>query len=192
MEAIATFDRTAFANRLAVTPLVGEVGLDANSRASSAQQRRVCADVLDLVQSTPRLLSLHSVRAHAPMLDLLQGAGVRGAILHWWTGTDAQTARAVDLGCWFSVGPGLLGRTDRLARLPRDRVLAVTDAPVRDAVAGRVDDVELALARIWQCDAEGVRLQVWRNFSSLVAATNTRALMPRAVQTLLEALDQGG
>lgn len=188
--AISTFDRAAFARRLSLTPLVGEVGLDSGSGVSSAEQRRVCANVLDLVRTTPRLLSLHSVRAHTPLLDLLQSAGVSGAILHWWTGSDAQTARAVDLGCWFSVGPGMLGRTDRLSRLPRDRVLAETDAPVRNAVAGRVDDVELAFARVWHCDLQDVRAQVWHNFAALVELTKTGGLLPPAVQTLLGALQR--
>ena len=183
--AIAAFDRAAFAARAETTALVGEVGLDAGSAVSSADQRRVCAEVLDVVRAMPRLLSLHSVRAHKPVLDLLQSTKVPGAVLHWWTGTDAQTSRAVDLGCWFSVGPGMVGNLDRLIRFPRDRVLTETDAPVRGAVAGRVDDVEAVLATVWNCDIEDVRRQIWLNFAALADATGTRPMLPPAVQRLL-------
>ncbi len=133
----------------------------------------------------PRLLSLHSVRAHTPLLELLHTTKVLGAVLHWWTGSAAQTSRAIDLGCWFSVGPGMLRNLDRLARLPRDRVLTETDAPVRGGVAGRVDDVEAVLATLWNCDIEDVRRQIWLNFAELVDATDTGPRLPAAVQRLL-------
>jgi TatD DNase family protein len=164
---------------------VGEVGLDGGSSVPSADQRRVCAEVLDIVSAMPRLLSLHSVRAHTPLLALLHSAQVRGAVLHWWTGSDGQTARALDLGCWFSVGPRMVRHVDRLARFPRDRVLTETDAAVMGAVAGRVDDVEAALATVWTCDIADVRAQIWRNFATLVDMTKTRTMLPVSVQKLV-------
>ena len=183
--AIAAFDRAAFTSRAKTTPLIGEVGLDARSAVSAADQRRVCAEVLDVVRAMPRLVSLHSVRAQKPLLELLQSTKVLGAVLHWWTGSAAQTSLAIDLGCWFSVGPGMLRDLDRLARFPRDRVLTETDAPIRGAVAGRVDDVEAVLATLWNCDIEDVRRQIWLNFAALVDATGTRLRLPPAVQRLL-------
>ena len=183
--AVAAYNRAAFAARAQTTALVGEVGLDAGSAVSAADQRRVFADVLEVVRAMPRLLSLHSVRAHKPLLDLLQTAKVPGAVLHWWTGSDAETSRANGFGCWFSVGPGMVGNLDRLARFPRGRVLTETDAPARGAVAGRVDDVEAVLAKVWKCDIEDVRRQIWLNFGALVDATGTEPLLPPAVQRLL-------
>ena len=84
----------------------------------------------------------------------------------------------------------MMGRPDRLGRMPRDRVLTETDAPARDAVAGRVDDVEMALARVWQCGPEDVRTQIWRNFAALVELTNTGPLMPPGVRIVLGELGQ--
>lgn len=79
----------------------------------------------------------------------------------------------------------MAGQTDRLGRFPRDRVLTETDAPVGGAMAGRVDEVEAALATVWNCDIEDVRGQVWKNFAALVDLTNTRPLLPVAVRALI-------
>lgn len=183
--AIAAFNRATFAQRAQTTSLVGEVGLDRGSPVPMADQRRVCEELLDAVREMPRLVSLHSVRAQTPLLDLLKSVHVPGAILHWWTGSAAQTSRAIDLGCWFSIGPGMVRDIDRLSRFPRDRVLTETDAPVRGAVAGRVDDVETAFAAAWNCDIEDVRKNIWRNFAALVAITETQRLLPVQVRALI-------
>jgi Tat protein secretion system quality control protein TatD with DNase activity len=54
------------------------------------------------------------------------------AVLHWFSGTQRQLAEAVELGCWFSVGPAML-RSEKGRRLvqkmPRNRVLTETDGP---------------------------------------------------------------
>lgn len=185
LRAIARFDGSAFAKRMETAAFVGEVGLDGGSRTDIADQERVFGHILDLTRTMPRPLSIHSVRAHARTLEMIGSAGARGAILHWWTGSAMQTDRAAVLGCWFSVGPGMLRAADQIRKLPRDRVLTETDAPVRGAVAGRVDDVEGVLAKLWDRDIEEVRLQIWRNFAALVAVTGTEALLPIPIQSFV-------
>ena len=53
-------------------------------------------------------------------------------VLHWFTGTDKEALQAIDLGCWFSIGPAMLSSSSgrRIAcLLPLDRVLPETDGP---------------------------------------------------------------
>ncbi|MFD2780363.1 TatD family hydrolase [Novosphingobium pokkalii] len=80
-----------------------------------------------------RVMSLHSRRAAKPVLDTLESFPDAGTpILHWFSGTSRELDRAIDLGCWFSVGPAMLrGEKGRqlVARMPRARVLTESDGP---------------------------------------------------------------
>jgi TatD DNase family protein len=52
--------------------------------------------------------------------------------LHWFSGTLEETRRAVNMGCWFSVGPAMLrGVKGRriIKELPKEKVLPETDGP---------------------------------------------------------------
>ncbi len=54
------------------------------------------------------------------------------AVLHWFTGTEAEARRAVELGCYFSINREML-RSEKhrklVSLLPRDRLLTETDGP---------------------------------------------------------------
>lgn len=182
-----SFDIAQFKGRLKQTMLIGEIGLDGRSEVPREAQRKVCRAILELARDQPCFVSLHSVRSHRDVLDLLDEVPTAGSILHWWTGSDAQTHRAIARGCWFSIGPGMSRRPQQLSRLPRDRVLTETDAPIANAVAGRTDIAEAALAALWGSDIEDVRAQIWRNFAALVSATATFTRLSAHIQTLLEA-----
>lgn len=125
-----------FEGLLPETRYVGEVGLDGTPefRIHAAIQKRVFEAVLAISASQGgRILSIHSRRAGDEVLDCLRrhpDAGI--PVLHWFSGSKAQMRRAVDQGCWFSVGPPMTrsesGRA-LLRDLPRDRVLTETDGP---------------------------------------------------------------
>jgi TatD DNase family protein len=115
---------------------VGEIGLDGapHCKAHFRTQQSVFSAILQAVTDAGgRILSLHSRRAVSEVLDTLSSFPSSGvAVMHWFTGTRAQLKRAIDLGCWFSVGPGML-RTDagreRIKCMPLDRILTETDGP---------------------------------------------------------------
>ena len=118
------------------TRYVGEIGLDGGSefRAHRKDQDAVFRHVLQAcVRTGGRIMSIHSRRAVDSVLDELEahpGAGT--AILHWFSGGFRELRRAIDLGCWFSVGPAMLNgeRGRRLAaRMPRECVLTESDGP---------------------------------------------------------------
>lgn len=187
--AIASFDASRLAELVAATPLIGEVGLDGGSRVPMADQRRVFRAVLAVARDQSRLVSIHSVRASAEVLDELEAVGeVSGAILHWWRGSAAETRRAVELGCFFSLNGAEAARPQVLSLLPIDRVLTETDFPHArrsDKTAdrpGAVGSIESALGDAWSLSSDGVRRQIWRNLARICAATRTSSLMPRRLQ----------
>ncbi|HWL28215.1 MAG TPA: Qat anti-phage system TatD family nuclease QatD [Burkholderiaceae bacterium] len=175
---LGLFDQT-----LPETRYVGEVGLDGSPECKKhwSDQVTVFTHILQACNAAGgRILSIHSRRAAASVLDLLEkhpGAGT--FVLHWFSGTERELSRAIDMGCWFSVGPAMLAaeRGRRLAlRMPHDRVLTETDGPfarVGDVavkpwdVAGAID----VLASVWDTAPAETAATVKANFEKLVSVS---------------------
>jgi TatD DNase family protein len=167
---------------LAETRFVGEVGLDGSRRfaATRETQRRVfdhvlrsCADV------GGRVLSIHSRSAVVVVLDSLEKAPDAGIpVLHWFTGTAKQAETAVEAGCWFSVGPGMLqtpkGR-ELVGLVPRERILTETDGPFASidgapAYPWHVEHAIATLAELWNVSVSDAAAQLKTNFANLIVA----------------------
>lgn len=118
------------------TRFIGEIGLDGSARFkhSLPLQERIFTNVVAECQSQGgRVMSIHSRGAESRLLEILEAHPNAGIpVLHWFSGSRRELQRAVELGCWFSVGPAMLagekGRT-RLGEMPLDRVLPETDGP---------------------------------------------------------------
>jgi len=160
---------------------VGEVGLDGgpDCRAFWKDQVKVFEHVLSAcVAVGGRILTLHSRAAASDVLDALErhpGYGV--AVLHWFSGTQRELARAVEMGCWFSVGSAML-RSKKgeglAARMPRDRVLTETDGPFAAVGGSPLQPAECegalrVLAGLWDTDEPNAREQVVSSFRELVS-----------------------
>ena len=160
---------------------IGEIGLDGSRRhrPSLPLQTDVFRKILRATaDSGGRVMSIHSRGAAKETLDELeQHSGVSTPVLHWFSGTQRELRRAIDLGCWFSVGPAMLkGEKGRklAALMPVDRVLTETDGPFTkngneplfpwDAV-----EAERVLGRIWETDAPATRRRIQDNLRALVA-----------------------
>jgi TatD DNase family protein len=187
------FDPAQFEELVARTPYVSEIGLDSSGKGGLARQTATFDAILDVLQRSPRLASIHSAGAHDEVLDALTRRPIRGAILHWWTGSADQSRRAVDLGCYFSLNANAMRRRSIVENLPLERVLPETDHPFGDRGApqprmpGGTASVEDALGRLHGSTAVQVRLIVWRNLSRLVGETGCSALLSRAVISQLAA-----
>jgi TatD DNase family protein len=191
------FSPDRFRGQLALTPFVGELGLDGKSRVPIAVQRHTLASALSVLHDTPRIMSLHSYAATAELLDVLADYQPRGLVLHWWLGTPEQTARAVTMGCYFSINSASVRRTDLLDVIPLERLLPETDHPFGDRGRrgtrrpGYVADVETAIARRHGVAVESVRVDMWRNLHELVAELGVASMFPAEVRALLASLPTG-
>jgi TatD DNase family protein len=174
--------------------LIGEVGLDGRSAVSKTRQVEVFRKVLEIASERPRLVTIHSVDASADVLAELERRPIEGAILHWWRGTPEQTARAVELGCYFSLNGAEANRPKVLSLLPSARVLTETDFPHSSRSdpnaerPGAVETIELALAAEWACSQQEVRERVWKNLDELCRTTATSGLLPRNARAALLSL----
>jgi TatD DNase family protein len=163
------------------TRYVGEIGLDAGPESKEHIGRQVVA--LDhILRSTTkaggRILTIHSRRAVGAVLDALvrhPDAGI--PVLHWFTGTKSELRRAIEMGCWFSVGPAMAATkkgSEIIAALPKSKVLTETDGPFgtvnkRQLLPGDVGGALNALARCWHVDRQEAAATVLSTFRQVLS-----------------------
>jgi len=167
---------------LPATRYIGEIGLDGGPqwRSHWRAQMHVFEHILaSSSRAGGRIITIHSRRAATAVLDALArypDAGI--PVLHWFSGSKSELSRAIDMGCWFSVGPGMVQskRGRELVRLmPLDRVVTETDGPF-DFVGGRplepgeVDGARNALSLCWRTKPEEVAARVLASFRRLVSS----------------------
>lgn len=182
------FDPVRFRNLVEKTAVVGEVGLDTGSRVPLELQQENFRKVLDVVLEIPRFTSIHSYQATSLVLEELDHRPIRFPVLHWWTGSAAETSRAVELGCYFSVHSAVARHSKFRTRVPPDRVLVESDHGYGDppaAIPCRVEWVEHLVAQQLQIEVEEVRQLVWRNFAQIIEATDCLHLLPLSFHRFL-------
>jgi TatD DNase family protein len=168
-----------FEHFLVETDYVGEVGLDGSPhlRDSFNLQTKVLRRILLACRNAGgRVISLHSRRAASEVLDLLEAEPFAGTpILHWFSGSTRELERAVQLGCWFSVGPIMIGSAKgrKLVEfMPRERILTETDSPFAQISGAPLSPWDVALAypvlsEFWNCSEEEVDKQLLSNLRNL-------------------------
>lgn len=188
------FTHERFARLCQGTPYVSEIGLDGKSRVTMPMQQSTFTSTLEILQTNPRITSIHSYAATGPVLKSLSRFPLQGGVLHWWLGSEEETQQAITLGCYFSINSAMARRTASLRHFPLNRVIPETDHPFGDRSSrpdrrpGAVGDVEQALAKVHGVSAAEVRQQTWMNLAELVRTTQTRMLLPRPVRVLLATL----
>jgi TatD DNase family protein len=176
----------AFAEKAAV---ISEIGLNVGSRVPIDAQLGIFRDILEFVAETPRLVSIHSYAATGLVLDELERRPIRVPILHWWTGSAAETRRAVELGCLFSVHSQVARRSVHHTAIPKDRLLVESDHGVNDppaAIPCRIEWVEHLVSQHLKCQRSDVRALAWANLRRIVDEVGVRDLLPDGICRVLE------
>lgn len=167
----------ALAERAAV---LGEVGLDAGGPVPMEQQLATFRCVLEYAAGTPRIVSIHAYRAASLVLTELQRCPVTAPILHGWTGNAAETRRAVELGCCFSLHSAVARHSKFRLHVPLERVLLESDHGYNDppaAIPCRIQWTEYLVAQQYRLEDVGLRRVAWQNFARLVRQTRTEHLL---------------
>lgn len=167
---------------------VGEVGLDGSKphRDTLTTQAEVLHEILDACAAAGgRIISLHSRGAAELLLDMLEFEPLAGTfVLHWFSAKPAIIERAAGLGCWFSVGSGMMasrsGR-DAVDAMPVDRLLPETDGPLATAESdppppGGGGSVYRDLARLKEISSTDAERLMTANFRRLVSASPRKSL----------------
>lgn len=190
-KAFRVYSTAALERAIALTPVIGEIGLDRSSRVPIEEQVAVFNEILALASSVPRILSIHSYRATDLVLAALERYRPQGVVLHWWLGNGTETASALELGAYFSINPAQATRWDGLKLVPRSRILFETDHPFGDRHQepprrpGQVSAVEQRLAIHYKDSPSNLRRESWRNLNQLVGELGLHPMLPPAFQVQL-------
>ena len=190
----ASFTRDSFTELLERSAFVGEIGIDGKARVPLNRQRTTLRSALQILSTTPRLVSLHSAGATAAVIEQLEATPVSGAILHWWLGDEQLTKRAIELGCYFSVNAASTARQPSLLdNIPLERLFTETDHPfgdrrTRPQQPGNVAPTERAIASHHGISPEQTRRLMWHNLGSLIRQTRSGGLLPRAIRAIIASL----
>jgi len=172
-----------FCSLVKSTRFVSEVGLDFSPQNvdSESDQMRVFESILESLQPGS-VLSIHAVNAVTTVLDMLEEFHTlvhSKAIFHWFSGSSQDLTRAIEAGCYFSLGPKALepkkGRAYAQA-IPAKQILLETDMPWREEAATlESDDIASALAsaatQISELRGEPIAEQALANSLNLLGGT---------------------
>ncbi len=113
---------------------IGEIGLDGSYSNNYKKQRHVFETMLNIAEKYSKPVSIHSRKAVDDVLDTLSSYRLNGVLLHWFSGSKRQLARANSMGYYVSYGPVLVYSEEKRVLLRNsslDLVLIETDGPVR-------------------------------------------------------------
>ena len=173
---------TIFERFLPETKYIGEIGLDGapEFRRHWQTQLEVFENILaKCCVAGGRIMSVHSRRASGAVLDYLEKYPKAGTpVLHWFSGSLRDLNRAINLGCWFSIGPVMLANEKGrilAERMPRERVLTESDGPFarlnRAAIMPwQMETAVQTLSLLWSLPVGDVEQSIRRNFQHLLAS----------------------
>jgi TatD DNase family protein len=193
-KAQGSFNPVRFRDLAARSAVVGEIGLDTSSRIPLQLQLHTFRQILEILSTMPRILSIHSYSASGLVLQELRRTPVSAPILHCWTGSDTETREAVGLGCYFSIHPSIARHSKFRTLVPRERLLFESDQgeePSPAAIPHRIQQAEERIARQLGMEPEAVRQLGWQNFAALLRQTATRELLPPGLVEIAEASGLG-
>lgn len=157
---------------------IGEVGLDASERAQGfARQERVFTDVIRLAKELGVPLIIHSRKAEARVLELLEQEGAKKVLLHCFCGRKQLIRKARELGYYLSVPANVVrsGHFQLLVReVPITQLFTETDTPFlgpdKDASFNEPANIPLAVRKIAEIkgmDEEEVKKHIFFNYQRL-------------------------
>ena len=135
------------------TRFVGEVGLDFAPRREGTFETQLDAFeriVNACCAQNGKVISIHAVRSATAVLDVLERHRTtrsNACILHWFSGSSQELARARELGCHFSVNPNMLATKRGRAyaqQIPPERLLLETDLPEEGEIAAQAGPAWIA------------------------------------------------
>lgn len=163
------------------TRYVGEIGIDGSPefKQSFQLQREVFERILKMASALGgKIMSIHSRRAAGIVLETLSKEPNCGTpVLHWFSGSKNELEFAIELNCWFSVGPVMMASKkgkDLVSHMPKNRILTESDGPFTQLQSQPVTPsamkiAEEALATIWEMTPASASAQVAANFKRLVS-----------------------
>ncbi len=158
------------------TSWIGEIGADGSREKKGSLKEQLASLKRTLeIAGVDKIFSLHSRRAEADVLSVLQEFGVRKGIFHWYTGSKKVLREILESGFYLSVNPAMCissaGRAI-ISEIPTSRLLTESDGPF--ASSGKMPYYPWDVVRVIEylasersMTSEEVTETIWNNFKRL-------------------------
>lgn len=112
---------------------IGEIGLDYSlAKDKAAQQKEIFLKMLHLAEQIKKPVIIHSRKAEADALEILQSSKLKKVVMHCFTAKMSLVKKAYDLGFLLSIPP-VITRLQHfqnvVKEMPLTYLLTETDAP---------------------------------------------------------------
>jgi len=112
---------------------VGEIGLDYKVKTGKSLQKTILAKQLMMAQMKNLPVLLHCRFSHQRVLEMVQAAGIRKAVFHWYSGPIDVLQELIHAGYHISATPALKyspKHQEAVATVPLENLVLETDCPV--------------------------------------------------------------
>lgn len=111
---------------------IGEIGLDYKNGKDAKMQKEVFSKVLDSAKKLNKPVIIHSRKAEADAIEVLQSSSIKKVIMHCFSGRKHLVKKAYDLGYSFSI-PTNVVRLQQFQEMVQEidinHLFCETDAP---------------------------------------------------------------
>lgn len=139
------------------TSYIGEIGLDFSKEgyATKYDQIEVLHELLSVIRSKKKIVSVHSRKAEKELLALLCEYEIENVVFHWYSGPVDLIPDILAQGYYFSVNEAMcLSKNGRaiIDKIPRERLLTETDAPYneRTNIRAALDYMKMSETDVFQ------------------------------------------
>ncbi|MCK4777088.1 MAG: TatD family hydrolase [Actinomycetia bacterium] len=164
--------------------MIGEVGYDfCRVKDQSIRKKQVdfFEGVLEAAAVEKKVINIHSRWALRKTLERViqfkKQTGIN-AVMHWFTQSKKLIRLANDNGIYVSVGPTLLffeETSSAVKEISSELLLTETDSPVpfngRNASPEWIPDIVKKLAKVRNCGADEMKMQLKKNFNSFISSS---------------------
>jgi len=155
---------------------VGEVGLDYKIIKDSKEQKSLFQKMIDLAEKINKPIIVHSRKAEADCIDVLQSSKLKKIIMHCFTGKKSLVKKIIDNG-WFLTAPTNIIRSaqfqDNVKITPITQLFVETDAPYLSPFKDKRNEPAFVLesykkiAELKKMEFEEVVNNIWMNWQRI-------------------------
>ena len=100
-------------------------------RSTIENQLHCFESILSRCASDNKLMTVHIRNAEEEAIRIIRKYAPKKCIIHWFTGTDEQMIKLLDLGCFMSVNSNMVvsHNKSKYLKIPTDRILIESDGP---------------------------------------------------------------
>lgn len=174
-------EKQLFQDGLRETRFVGEIGLDFSKHGIETKEKQLESFrfVLTQLQNAKRFVTLHSRRAEAAVLELLNEYKISPVVFHWYSGSLKTLEDIVAAGHYCSINTSMIKSQNGqkiINHIPKNHILTETDGPFikinkKPVVPTDVCYIHDYLSELWEDDLPQVKIYLKKNFVRYLKAT---------------------